>query len=52
VIRRWRAHTSNVGEYSFSRQLGKLHDIIGPYQEKARVDYVYPILFDLIDGTS
>jgi carboxylesterase len=49
VVRRWRAHSSNVREYTFDRQVGKLHDIIGPYQERARVDYVYPILFDLID---
>ena len=49
VVRRWRAHTSNVREFTFGRQVGKLHDIIGPYQAQARTDYVYPILFDLID---
>jgi hypothetical protein len=51
VVRRWRAHSSNVREFTFGRQVGKLHDIIGPYQEQARTDYVYPILFDLIDQT-
>jgi pimeloyl-ACP methyl ester carboxylesterase len=51
LVRRWRAHTSNVREFTFGQQVGKLHDIIGPYQEQARTDYVYPILFDLIDQT-
>lgn len=48
VVRRWRQHSSNVREYAFGRDLGPLHDIIGPYQPNARVDVVYPILFDLI----
>jgi pimeloyl-ACP methyl ester carboxylesterase len=52
VVRRWRAHTSNVRDFTFGRQVGRLHDIIGPYQPEARTDYVYPILFDLIDRTS
>jgi dienelactone hydrolase len=51
VVRRWRAHTANVRDFTFGRQVGRLHDIIGPYQEHARTDYVYPILFDLIDRT-
>ena len=52
VVRRWRSHaTATVREYVFGRQLGTLHDIIGPYQDNAHVDYVYPILFDLIDAT-
>ncbi len=37
-----------VREFAFGRDLGPLHDIIGPYQPNARVDHVYPILFDLI----
>jgi hypothetical protein len=50
MLRRWRNHAaSSVREYAFGADLGPLHDIIGPYQEYARVDYVYPILFDLID---
>jgi hypothetical protein len=49
VIRRWRQHASaNVHEYQFGRDLGPLHDIIGPYQPNARIDVVYPILLDLI----
>ncbi len=50
VLRRWRQHpSSSVREYAFGPDLGRLHDIIGPYQPNARVDYVYPILLDLID---
>ncbi len=50
VLRRWRQHpSSSVREYTFGPDLGRLHDIIGPYQPNARVDYVYPILLDLID---
>jgi pimeloyl-ACP methyl ester carboxylesterase len=52
VVRQWRQHASaRVREYVFGPELGNLHDIIGPYQPNARVDYVYPILFDLIDAT-
>jgi pimeloyl-ACP methyl ester carboxylesterase len=52
VVHRWRQHGTTVREYVFGRELGKLHDIIGPYQPGARVDYVYPILFDLIDASA
>jgi hypothetical protein len=38
----WRKHARTV--------LRNLHDIIAPYQPTARIDYVYPILFDLIDA--
>ena len=51
VLRRWRSHTAgSVRAYEFGPDLGPIHDIIGPYQPNARVDYVYPILFDLIDA--
>jgi pimeloyl-ACP methyl ester carboxylesterase len=51
VVQQWRKRASpNVREYVFGPELGKMHDIIGPYQPDARVDYVYPILFDLIDS--
>jgi carboxylesterase len=53
VVRRWRAHrTTVVQEYDFSPALGRLHDVIGPYQPNARVDHVYPILLDLIDSAA
>jgi hypothetical protein len=53
VVRSWRAHSRGaVSEYVFGPELGPLHDIIGPYQPNARVEYVYPILFQLIESAS
>ena len=53
VVQQWRKHASaRVREYAFGPELGKMHDIIGPYQPNARVDYVYPILFNLIDSSA
>jgi carboxylesterase len=51
VVRRWREHSStSLREYEF--KLHQLHDIIGPYQPHARVDYVYPILLELVDASA
>jgi hypothetical protein len=53
VLEHWRRHAgSEVREYVFGRELTGLHDIIGPYQPNARVDYVYPIISDLIDSSA
>lgn len=53
VVAQWRKHASpKVREYTFGSELGSLHDIIGPYQPEARVEYVYPILFDLVDSSA
>jgi alpha-beta hydrolase superfamily lysophospholipase len=53
VLDQWRRHAAGkVREYVFGPELTGLHDIIGPYQPHARVDYVYPILFDLIDSSA
>jgi pimeloyl-ACP methyl ester carboxylesterase len=50
VLRRWRTFApETVREHAFGPELGPLHDIIGPYQDNARIDLVYPILLDLID---
>jgi hypothetical protein len=50
LVQRWRRHlAADVREYQFGRELGTLHDIIGPYQPNARVDYVYPIVYEQID---
>ena len=49
LIQRWREHNAIVREYQFGRDIGPLHDIIGPYQPAARVHLVYPVVFDLID---
>jgi hypothetical protein len=47
----WRAQPGvQVRHYEFEARLRLSHDIIGPYQPNARIDHVYPILFDLIDS--
>jgi hypothetical protein len=49
MLDRWRQHApAKVRAFAFSPDLGPLHDIIGPYQPAARVEHVYPILFDQI----
>jgi pimeloyl-ACP methyl ester carboxylesterase len=53
VVQQWRKQASpKVREYTFGPELGKMHDIIGPYQPDARVDHVYPILFNLVDASA
>ncbi len=53
VVRRWRKHASTrVREHVFGPELGAMHDIIGPYQPDARVEYVYPILLDLVEASA
>jgi len=53
VVRQWRKRASTkVHEYVFGPELSNIHDIIGPYQPNARVDYVYPILLDLVDSSA
>ncbi|HLZ29063.1 MAG TPA: alpha/beta fold hydrolase [Chloroflexota bacterium] len=54
VVRQWRIHAdrTKIREYVFGPELQNMHDIIGPYQPNARVDYVYPILLDLIDSSA
>ena len=53
LIGRWRQHRNiGVREYRFGRDIGPLHDIIAPYQPNARVDVVYPVVFDLIDSSA
>ena len=53
VIERWQQHSSaQIRAYEFARDLGPLHDVIGPYQPMARTEYVYPILLDLIQSAS
>ena len=51
VLRRWRRHAdARVREYQFSRDLKLGHDLIGPYQPNARIDYVYPRLLEEISA--
>ena len=50
LVERWRRFAdASIRTYEFGNELGRLHDIIGPYQPTARIDYVYPILLKLID---
>jgi carboxylesterase len=51
LLRCWRTHgSSSVQEFQFGRELGPLHDMIGPYQPNARPDYIYPIILQQIDS--
>jgi alpha-beta hydrolase superfamily lysophospholipase len=50
LVQRWRRYgAADAREYEFGREVGPLHDIIGPYQPNARVEYIYPIVFEQID---
>jgi carboxylesterase len=50
LVERWRATSprTHIREFQYGPELGHLHDIIGPYQDHAQPEYVYPILIDLI----
>lgn len=46
----WRsAGAQNVETYTFGVEQGLVHDLIDPDQPAQRVDYVYPILIDLLE---
>jgi len=48
LVARWRRHGAQIATHEFAakEQLG--HDLIDPQQPNQRVEYVYPILLDLI----
>ena len=48
LVARWRNHGAPVRTHCFAAELGLIHDLIDPDQEQQRVDYVYPVLLDLI----
>lgn len=51
IVRLWRRkRPAAVTEYCFPAEYGLAHDIIDPHQVEARIDMVYPILLELIDG--
>jgi esterase/lipase len=53
LLHTWQSHQSaSIRAHQFGPELGRLHDIIGPYQPDAHVDIAYPILFDLIDASA
>jgi carboxylesterase len=50
LVARWRAHGANLREYRFPHELGLLHDLMDPDQERQQVDRVYPVLLELVDS--
>jgi carboxylesterase len=45
---RWRARGAALREHRFPADLGLIHDLIDPAQERQRTDLVYPVLLDLV----
>lgn len=50
LVAAWRAQGAPVATHYFAASDKLIHDIIDPEQPDQRVDYVYPILLDLIAG--
>jgi hypothetical protein len=49
ILDRWRKLGAKISEYQFQGdQVPVLHDIIDPTQSNQHIDYIYPILIDLI----
>ncbi|MBI5879990.1 MAG: alpha/beta fold hydrolase [Chloroflexi bacterium] len=50
IIERWRAHgASNVELYDFDASEQLLHDLVEPDQIGQRIDFVYPVLNELME---
>ena len=49
VLRAWQRRGARVRAHAFTRELGHLHDFVGPYQRGARPDLVYPSIWELVD---
>lgn len=50
LLKLWKEHGIDVSSFEFTKEETPIHDIIDPNQEEQRVDYIYPILIDLIDS--
>lgn len=50
LMARWRARGAAVREHRFPAELGLIHDIVDPEQEKQQVEVVYPVLLELCEG--
>jgi hypothetical protein len=49
-VRLWRSSgAQNVETYTFGVEQRLVHDLIDPDQPAQRIDYVYPILIDLLE---
>jgi pimeloyl-ACP methyl ester carboxylesterase len=46
----WARHGAALRTYHFGPELGLIHDVIDPDQERQQIDLVYPVLLDLVDG--
>jgi hypothetical protein len=50
-VRQWRSSgAQNVATYTFGVEQRLVHDLTDPDQPAQRIDYVYPILIDLLEG--
>ena len=52
IVRKWRLQGSAVETYEFPAEEGLPHDVIDPHQPDQQIELVYPILIDLITGSS
>lgn len=49
VIQRWRRYPeTTVRHIELEPRMGRLHDVIGPYQPGADTEYVYPLVLDAV----
>jgi len=48
LVSDWQAHGAQITTYHFAAREKLIHDIIDPEQPDQRVDFVYPILLDLL----
>lgn len=51
LIESWRRHGAHVETFEFARSDGLTHDLIDPGNAAQRIDYVYPIVTKLIEGS-
>ena len=51
LIDSWRKHGADVETFEFPASDGLTHDLIDPGNAAQKVDYVYPIVSRLIEGT-
>ncbi len=50
LIEHWRSHGTDVAVHQFEESWGLLHDFVDPTQPHARIEEVYPVLMELIEG--
>jgi carboxylesterase len=50
LVAAWARHGANLRTHRFGAELGLIHDLIDPDQERQQIALVYPVLLDLADG--